>query len=441
MTLSHQYSEETFSSRQDSSFGLWLFFTFYLTLLVLLTTSSFYNFFSDNSLIVDGKTAGAANNKLYLLMWVGLYAMTGLGFMGLLLRQGVASRFLWAMPLVLWVILSVSWSVSFSTTLYFGVMFIMLVLMAYVVSETITPERVFKIMATIFAVLLLLSLVGFVLFPEQTSSVRYGGGWLVNTEMFGIYSHKSDAGYFFALIILLMISAKDIGLRWSVVVRFCVIILAVLGIILANSATALASALLLSSVYLLMPLVSYSKTVLYLLGSILLLFAVIVPYIDIGQFAQLIGRDAGLTGRDEIWANGLLFIQKELVVGYGYYGFFDTDVFSPVWDLWEQFDFFLTPHFHNSGMDITISLGVIGLALYIFVVVQAFRILDNGSIVYPLRLILFLALLLFVMTSAFDFTLMKHNHFATFFLFYVFFTAQKSHYQEMTGGAGDDKDW
>ncbi len=426
MNLSHQYTSEDILSGKGDFVGSKIFFKFYVILLVLLTTSSFYNLFSDNTLVKGGQTAGAAGNKIYLLLWIGLYGMTGLVFLMTVLKKGISKGFLWALPVVLWVILSFSWSVSSNTTLYFGVMFIMQVVMAYVVVENVAPERFFRILIVLMSVLLVLSLVGFIVMPEKTSSLRYGGGWLVNTEMNGVFSHKSDAGYFFALLIILVIGARDIGLRWPFFVRFMIITLAVIGIILANSATALASALLLSALYLVMPLLSHSKTLLYFFALFLLMFALLVPYLDIGQFAEMIGRDRGLTGRDEIWANGVHFIDRELLLGYGYYGFFDTGTFSPVWQLWDKFENFLTPHFHNSGMDITISLGIIGLGLYIMVLLRGFKLLNNDTLNAPVRLIFFLILLLFVMTSAFDFTLMKHNHFSTFFMFYIFFLAQKT---------------
>ncbi len=207
--------------------------------------------------------------------------------------------------------------------------------------------------------------------------------------------------------------------------RYSLVLLAMVGIILANSATALVSAIFLAGLYMVLPMVKNSEKLLYGIGLVVLGFALVVPYIDIGQLATLVGRDPGLTGRGDIWRHGMTFMAERPFMGYGYYGFFDQDIFSPVWKLWEQFEYFLTPHFHNSGLDIVISLGIIGLGLYLFIMMGSFVLLHNRTVPLAVRTVLFLVLLLFIITSAFDFTLLKHNHFATFFLFYTFFLARK----------------
>ncbi len=426
MSFSHQHVSYDIFASKGRFLGSNSFFTFYALLLMILTTSSFYQFFGGSHVDGGSKTL-ATDSKLYLGMWFSLYGITGLSILMTFAQQGVRSSFFLVTPLLLWVFLSFMWSVSSDRTLYFGVMFIMQILMAYVVVENMKPDKFLRLLLYLFSFLLVLSIVGFYVMPEQTSLARFGGGWLVDMEMNGVFSHKSDAGYFFAVLIVALIGAKDIGVRWSFVVRAGFIVLAAIGILLANSATALLSALMLALVYLFLPSFTNKARVLTVIGIMILLFALLVPYIDIGQFAELIGRDRGLTGRDVIWTQGLEFIDNRLFLGYGYYGFFDENIFSPVWKLWSNFSYFLTPHFHNSGMDVSISLGIIGLAMYVLILLRAFMVLYNRTIMGSVRVLLFLILVLFIMTSSFDFTLMKHNHFATFFMFYVFFLSFKDY--------------
>ncbi len=402
-------------------FRIKTFFAFYAILAILLTTSSFYFYFAKDILDADGIKGTATDNKFYLGLWLLLYGITGGSFLFSLFQKGLFTAFFFAVPIIIWVLFSFSWSVSSDRSLYFGMMFIMQVFIAYMVAVTLEPKKFVTILIYTLAALLLLSLLGFIIMPEKTSLDRYGGGWLVDTEMNGVFSHKSDAGYFFACLIVLLISVKDIGLKWFVGVRSGLIFLGLIGIMLANSATALGSAIMLVGLYILAPFVKNKNRTLYIFGLLLFGFALSAPYIDIGQLAVLIGRDPGLTGRSEIWAQGIDFISGNPIVGYGYYGFFDTNTYSPVWEFWGRFKYFLSPHFHNSGLDVVISLGVVGLVLYMFIVIRSFSILYNTSIPEPVRLVLFLVLLLFVITSTFDFTFMKHNHFSTFFLFYVFF--------------------
>ncbi len=186
-----------------------VFYASYLLLVIMLTTSAFYYYFSKNIVTADGFKGSATDNRLYLLLWLGLYGITGLSFLFTLAKKGIYSSFFLMIPFILWVLFSFSWSVSSDRTLYFGVMLIMQVFVAYVVVENIRPEHFVKILTYSFSVFLVLSILGFIIMPEKTSLPRYGGGWLVDSEMNGVFSHKSDAGYFFALLIVLLISAKD----------------------------------------------------------------------------------------------------------------------------------------------------------------------------------------------------------------------------------------
>lgn len=402
-------------------FKLKTLYVIYLVLVILMTTSSFYFYFAKNILDADGIKGTATDNPLYLGLWLLLYGVTGASFLVTLFQKGIYAGFFYAVPILLWVLCSFSWSVSGDRSLYFGMMLIMQVFMAYVVAVHIKPKSFVIILIHTLAVLLLLSLLGFIIMPEKTSLPRYGGGWLVDSEMNGVFSHKSDAGYFFACLVVLMMSVKDLGVRWLRPIRYVLIALAIIGILLANSATGLASVLVLTAVYSLAPFVKNKNRMLYGLGVGLFVFALAAPYIDIGQLAVLIGRDPGLTGRGEIWSHGIDFIMRQPIMGYGYYGFFAQNNYSPAWEFWGLFRYFLTPHFHNSGLDVMASLGIIGLLLYAFVVVRSFSVLYNRTIAEPVRLVIFLVFLLFIITSTFDFTFMKHNHFSTFFLFYTFF--------------------
>jgi exopolysaccharide production protein ExoQ len=86
--------------------------------------------------------------------------------------------------------------------------------------------------------------------------------------------------------------------------------------------------------------------------------------------------------------------------------------------LWAEDKYFFTPNFHNSALDVTIALGVIGLAAYIAILVGA------ASIQSDLRLsrsadALASILMLLVVVSTTDFQLMHHNTLPTILLFYI----------------------
>lgn len=79
---------------------------------------------------------------------------------------------------------------------------------------------------------------------------------------------------------------------------------------------------------------------------------------------QALGRDLTLTGRTDIWATLMDFIAERPVLGYGYGAFWDAGSNPGNWvrELL-QWD---TPTAHNGWIEVTLALGLVGLALLTF---------------------------------------------------------------------------
>ena len=103
--------------------------------------------------------------------------------------------------------------------------------------------------------------------------------------------------------------------------------------------------------------------------------------------------------------------------------------------MWERFEWFQTPHFHNSALEVSVGLGIVGLVVYLVYLAMAAAVAVNTTIDAEVRLSLVSVLWLLIISSALDFTLLKHNSFATLFMFYCFFAAQRI-YSGMNGPAG-----
>ena len=84
-----------------------------------------------------------------------------------------------------------------------------------------------------------------------------------------------------------------------------------------------------------------------------------------------------------------------------------------------------TPHFHNTGLEMLMSLGIVGLIAYLGVTASSATILGNTTIDISDRNLLAAILSLFLISAAFDYTLMKHITFSTTFLAYVCVAAQR----------------
>ncbi len=85
----------------------------------------------------------------------------------------------------------------------------------------------------------------------------------------------------------------------------------------------------------------------------------------------LIGKDMTLTGRTDFWPQVVEAILKRPIAGYGYNGF---------WQPWRGTDDpataiinpsgFIPQHSHNGFLDLGLGLGVVGLTLFVFSLVQ-----------------------------------------------------------------------
>jgi exopolysaccharide production protein ExoQ len=396
----------------------------FLAAAVIMTTSAFYFLFAAPA---DEKSAvpqTAAQSPAYLLLWIGLYAAAGIICLRDIMQRGIPTGFLPLLGFSALVLLSAFWSDSPSRTLFYGAMLIANFLVGYALAVIASPRQFLTAVACMLTGLLLVSVVMLATHPEIVTNTRYGGAWLTGWQFHAVFSHKSDAGYYFAMLSL--IAAHGPILRSRPLMRAAFVSATLFAIVLTNSATALGAALALNGLLVLTNRTSQLGGAILPIAAILaLIFSIAAPLIDVGGIAGVLARDVELTGRVPIWRAGLEFADHKPLLGYGYYAFFDLGTYSPVWDLWKRSEYFHTPHFHNTGIDMLISLGVVGVTAYAALVACAFTVLANRTVDRRDRKLLTAILILFLISAAFDFTLMKHNAFATTFLAYLLIVAQR----------------
>lgn len=92
------------------------------------------------------------------------------------------------------------------------------------------------------------------------------------------------------------------------------------------------------------------------------LSVVVLPYASPAGLAGLIGRDATLTGRTEIWRLSLQSVQDRPLLGFGYGAFWHEDG-PPDADLIRERLQYNVPHAHNGVLDAGLDLGMLGAAL------------------------------------------------------------------------------
>lgn len=154
-------------------------------------------------------------------------------------------------------------------------------------------------------------------------------------------------------------------------------------------------------VTLLIPLIV--ACILLLVGGVLWLHA------HVGELASDLGKDTTMTGRTQLWAVALLFIQRHPLLGYGFGGFWrgwvgDSGLY------WAAIGW-KTPHSHNGFVDLTLDLGVVGLAVCVIALATAFiaalkraRTARTTEAVAPLIMLSFIVL--YNLTES---SFLKHN--------------------------------
>ena len=98
---------------------------------------------------------------------------------------------------------------------------------------------------------------------------------------------------------------------------------------------------------------------------IAVLFVIAALIIDSTAMFNLIGRDMSFTGRMPLWEMSLQAARARPLLGYGYNGFWTGDA-RIVQYIWAMIDW-KAPSAHNGYLDIVLQIGVIGLALYMWI--------------------------------------------------------------------------
>jgi O-antigen ligase len=90
----------------------------------------------------------------------------------------------------------------------------------------------------------------------------------------------------------------------------------------------------------------------------------VMLFIDTEDLFSLLGRDATLSGRLEIWRAVIPKIMEHPWLGYGYSSFWMGLESKPSADLWSLLGWHV-PHSHNGFLDLAAELGFVGVGLFL----------------------------------------------------------------------------
>ena len=314
------------------------------------------------------------------------------------------------------VIASVAWSYDPALTLRRAGTYSIGVLLALYLASRCSFETVVRLLALSTVLPAVASLIYAVLMPD----LAYMQGAEVEGSLRGVYSHKNQLANVLAIGFLLQIYLVQTTPHKA---RHC--LLAALHVLLVVMAHSKASALTLIliagslALYRLGRLNRQLAMLATLAGLALIGVTALGAIEDPDGFFALLGRDATLTGRTELWPRMPAIIAQSPWIGWGYSAFWQASN-KIVQLLWYQIGW-QPPHSHNGFIKVAIDFGVVGL-LAAFLLIARFTINAARRIDRGYEAWVYLCMIGYTLfNNIVEITILRGQEFAwfTFLLFYM----------------------
>jgi exopolysaccharide production protein ExoQ len=332
--------------------------------------------------LMMGMSEGEGGSILYRATLLAIYAGAG----GLALSSGALLGVVGLFPMVAGVLLlpgvSVLWSVAPIETIERWVGFFGTILLGLFLGWHYRLEAVVRLVGSVFLIGALLSVATIVLLPsigiDQTPHLA--GSWL------GVHSHKSELGGAASAgaIILLYAALCSSGAARRLFALG--VVLSVVLLVGAASATNLVSMLLGFGLALFILMLQYQARfgclLLLVAGLFIPLVVAIALHFDLFElFLGSLGKDATLTNRVPLWHLLWPFILDRFWLGYGYGAFWNSGL--PWVELIEARMNFLPHYSHNGIIELWLGGGllfvVVYVSVYLLTLVKAFILARRGG--------------------------------------------------------------
>lgn len=217
-----------------------------------------------------------------------------------------------------------------------------------------------KLLSWSFATIIVLSLLTIVIMPTY-GTMSYGihaGSWR------GIYTHKNWLGRSMTLgsVVFLILAMDGKRQRWRYWIglgcTFCLLLL-------SKSSGSIVNCLTIFSVIPIYSVLRWSSLVMMpTIAGIMLISSSFLLWFNENSatLLGLIGKDATLTGRTDMWPHMIDMIAKQPWLGYGYNGFWN-DWDSPGAIVWYAAKW-TAPNAHNGILDLLLQVGILGLIVF-----------------------------------------------------------------------------
>jgi exopolysaccharide production protein ExoQ len=270
-----------------------------------------------------------------------------------------------ALPLVFFCTLSAGWSNDPSLTFRRSLFLVLTVLVALIIGTDFELRELGRLLAAASVFHIALCAIFYVVAPHYIFSPQDPN------SLKGLTTHKNVFGFEqgIAVLALLFVPFKRLGgARWPLAA------VAMLTLFLSHSSGSLLATIVALCCWPLLQLVNVrrqERLPIAMLAIVGVAGAVALLVENAARIPELFSKDATLTGRTELWSILLVSIQQHLWIGYGFDSFWQglqgnsLNVIRAVgW---------LVPTAHNGYLDLLLSVGVIGAALMLPLLIQGIR--------------------------------------------------------------------
>ena len=310
------------------------------------------------------KLVSADVNTSAVIIEASVYAFGGVLVLMRWRRVLRAARIAWPLlALAVLASLSTAWSVQPMVTLRRSIWLLIGTVFAIYIGERYSIKEFAHLLARTFCFIIVLIFIFYWVGPDYVIDWTYAGAWK------GLSAYKNTFGEQMAVAVVLLALVRFRYWPWT---RYMFFLLAASLLLLSHSATGLVCGILALATVPIWRLIRGEQRLLgYMLAALASSLAIYCILAPPEPLFQMLGRDPSLTGRTRLWNILLPVIAARPFLGYGYAAFWDG--WKPeVLNVWIQAQR-LVPVADNGYIDLCLGLGAVGVSLFFYLFVQAFR--------------------------------------------------------------------
>jgi exopolysaccharide production protein ExoQ len=390
--------------RLDVRSESWLADAGYLALLLLVFVSLSPFAIRDPVALAAGESGFASSGDFVRqIAYLGAFAL--IAYSALRQNGSVALRSVSPLlfALLLWCLMSASWAAEPGVSFRRAVLASVIVVSAMMSVSTVGPGRALVLLRTVLAGVLIVNWLSIAFVPQAIHLAGETDPGLVG-DWRGLYFHKNIAGSITAITAILFFFSM---LRSRHIIDGILFIAAVVFTFMTHSKSSiglLPVALAFGLIYRVAWRRGIDRVIVGVVAALAAIVICAVAATHWNAISHILEDPTQFTGRAAIWKGEIAFIRDHLLLGSGYGTFADTGALSPlhnyVGDAWVQ----NVSHGHNAYLQLFVTIGGIGFALSILVLViaplWAFLRADDSQIEF--RALLFAIFIFMILHDALE---------------------------------------